>query len=436
MKLREIFVCCGLAYAQILFAAPADDIKALLEKGDAAGAYQLGRKHREQLGDPQFDFYYGIAAVDSGNAGEGVLALERYVLNFPDNVSARLQLARGYFALGEDARARDEFEGLRRLNPPPDIAATIDRYLDAIRLREARYSVSSGAFVELGFGYDSNVNGGVSNANIFLPNLGPVVVAPGGVKAEDGFTNLTAGGYVSYPVAPGVALFANGLADAKLNFKSENNDFDLGNYAVVGGVSVLRDKNLFRFGLYYNYLTLANSKYRDATGASAEWNYQLDERQAIVASVQYAQLRYPGANSARDADFTGLTLGYRRVFNYAMEPIFSASLNAGREDSTENRDDLVRDLWGGRVSVSFTPAAKWGASIGATYQRSDYRAPDIFLGTTREDEYYSIDAGVTYLYSRNLSFRAEATFIQNRSNIELYDFPRELFLLKARYEFK
>src|SRR5262245_52948313 len=169
-----------LLVASTVYAAPADDVQALLEKGDAAAAYELGRKNRDQLGNPAFDFYFGIAAIDSGHAGEGVLALERYVITFPDNLSARLQLARGYFALGEDVRARDEFEALRAQKPDPQTAATLDRFLDAIRLRESRYTPTGGVYVELGVGYDSNVNGGVANANIFLPNLGPVIVAQGG----------------------------------------------------------------------------------------------------------------------------------------------------------------------------------------------------------------------------------------------------------------
>src|SRR5262245_36177730 len=171
MRMKGVVAACALAFAQTLCAAPADDVQALLEKGDAKGAYELGRQNRDQLGNPAFDFYFGIAAIDAGHAGEGVLALERYVLTFPDNVSARLQLARGYFALGEDARARQEFEALRALQPPADVAAAVDRFLDAIRLREARYTTSGGVYLEFGVGYDSNVNGGVQNANIFLPNL-------------------------------------------------------------------------------------------------------------------------------------------------------------------------------------------------------------------------------------------------------------------------
>src|SRR5262245_23302261 len=80
MRIRGVVALCLLACSQALCAAPADDVQALLEKGDAAGAYELGRKHRDQLGNPAFDFYFGIAAINAGHSGEGVLALERYVL--------------------------------------------------------------------------------------------------------------------------------------------------------------------------------------------------------------------------------------------------------------------------------------------------------------------------------------------------------------------
>ena len=52
--------------------------------------------------------------VDSGHAGEGVLALERYLLQFPGNTAARVELARAYFVLGEYVRAREEFENVLR----------------------------------------------------------------------------------------------------------------------------------------------------------------------------------------------------------------------------------------------------------------------------------------------------------------------------------
>ena len=81
----------------------------------------------------------------------------------------------------------------------------------------------------------------------------------------------------------------------------------------------------------------------------------------------------------RDADFLVLTGGYRRLFSHAWQPVVSLSLNLGREDTiAEGREDLARHYAGGRLGVSFTPAAKWGAAVGYTLQNSRYQAPDAF----------------------------------------------------------
>ncbi|MGE0388219.1 MAG: hypothetical protein AB7Q97_26145 [Gammaproteobacteria bacterium] len=416
-------------------AAPADEVRALVEAGRVADAYALGRKHPEALGDPAFDFFFGVAAINTGNAGEGVLALERYILSFPANVSARLLLARGYFALGEDARAREEFEDLRKANPPADVAATIDRFLDAIRLRESRYSTSTGLYLEAGVGMDTNVNGGVSNPNIFLPNLGNVVLNQGGTKNADSFSHLGIGGHVTHPVAPGVALFATGQAELKNHFN--DTAFDQGNFGVSGGVSILKERNLWRLGALHSTITVDVNRFRSSNGVSAEWQHQLDERQSFSVGGQLARLSYTGANKPRDADFGGFALGYRRLFTHAWQPILSASVNAGREDAVAaGRDDLSRDLYGARVGVSFTPEAKWGISLGYTYQNARHKARDLILGVQREDDYHAFDAAVSYLVTRNWSVRAEALVSENRSNIALYAFPRNLYSVKVRYEFK
>lgn len=420
-----------------LVAAPPDEVKALMEAGKPAQAYALGKNSPAAYGDPTFDFFFGIAAIDSGHSGEGVLALERYLLNFPDNASARMQLARGYFALNEDARAREEFEALRKLDPPAEVRATIDRYLDAVRLRETRYSVSSAAYVEFGLGHDSNVNSGVASPNISLQNLGPVVVGPGGTKISDSFTTLGAGGYLSYPVAPGIALFGNAQGELKSNSKDANAQYDLGNYAIGGGVSVLREKNLYRLGLNDGLVTIGTNRYRTSMGGSLEWQRQLDETQAFSLGAQYARLTYTGGNVARNADFGGLSGGYRRLFSHPWQPTLALSANAGQEDPFDaSRKDLGRRILGGRAGVNFTPGAKWGVSLGYSIQKSQYLAADSILGVTRNDRYESFDAAVSYLYTRNLSFRAEAILAKNHSNIQLYSFARDTVTLKVRYEFK
>jgi hypothetical protein len=418
-------------------AATVDEIRILLEQGKPGDAYQAGKQSQERLGDPEFDFYFGIAAIDVGHAGEGVLALERYILTFPDNQSARLQLARGYFTLGEDARAREEFEALRALKPPADIAATIDRYLDQVRLRETRYLTSSGFYLEAGIGLDTNVNAGVANPNIFLPNLGNVIVGSGGTKTRDSYFTVGAGGYYSHPVAPGVSLFANGLLEMR-RVRTET-QLSQGNYSLSGGVSFLEEKNLFRASLDTNLITIgrSNDKFRSYLGLSGEWQHQLDEQQSVSVGTQIGRLRYAAAFAPKDANALGVSAGYRRLFAHKWQPLLTLGLNIGRENTIDSsRDDLSSRVIGARAGMSITPAAKWGVSAGLSLQRTNYQGQDAILGVTRNDTYKSVDATVTYLYSRELSFRMEANITRNDSNIELYQFPRETLAFKARYEFK
>ena len=432
MKFVAAAVC--LAAATLVVAAPADEVRALVEGGKAAEAYELGRRNPDALGDPAFDFFFGIAAIDTGHAAEGVLALERYVIRFPDNLSARLQLARGYFALGEDARARDEFEQLRALNPPADITATIDRFLDSIRLRETRYTTTTGAYVELGYGRDTNVNAGPASANVFLLNLGSIVLDPVAVRRKDNYTHLGAGAYVTHPLTAGVALFGN--VGAEFKFNSNAQAFDQSNTFASGGVQLLQEQNLYRLGFSQNVVEIENDRYRTATGLAAEFQRQMDEKQSFNLGGQLGRYTYPGVNQARDADYVSLGAGYRRLFAHPWQPIFSAQLSLGVENAHTRPDLASRDFGGGRVGVTVTPAPKWGVSAGVTYLSARYEQPDVFGGVKRKDRYEAYDASLTYLLSRSWSVRAEALLARNRSNIEIFSYPRETYLVKLRYEFK
>ncbi|HXM81212.1 MAG TPA: hypothetical protein VN929_04720 [Burkholderiales bacterium] len=417
-------------------AAPADEVRALLEQGRSADAYALGRSHPEELGKPDFDFYYGIAAVDTGHAGEGVLALERYIIRFPDNDRARLELARGYFVLGEQVRAREEFETVLRKNPPPAVQATIERFMDSIRAQETRYTTTATGYVEIGGGYDSNVNSGIGSPVIAVPTLGTVQLSQAGVKSASSFLHLGAGGSVSHPVAPGVALIGGASAESKLNADSFDKQFDLGAVAAYGGVSVIKDKDLYRATLSLSTLYVDYNRFRDSAAVGGEWHRQVDEFNTGSVFLQYARLQYP-PSPVRDADFYGAGLGWRRAFVGRMQPVFQLQALLGQEknDASPVRNDLSRDLYTLRGGVALTPAAQWGVSAGLNYTKSRFKDADPLFLVTRDDDYYGFDAGVSYRLTKQLTLRGDYLHSDNRSNIELYKYKRDLITLRARYEF-
>jgi hypothetical protein len=423
----------AIAFPLCAYAAPADDVKALLDQGKAAEAYALGKKYPAQLGNPVFDFYFGVAAVDAGHAGEGVLALERYITNFPENQTARLELARGYFVLGDNLRAREEFDAVQKANPPPAVQANVQRFMDAIRARESAYKTTTGFFAEMGGGYDSNVNGGVGSPNINLPGFGAVTLLTG-VKTADSFGYLGVGANVSHPVAPGIALLGSASADAKMN--KNDTAFDQGNANLAGGVSFLRDKNLYRLTGSYSELQVQNDWYRKATGIAGEVNHQIDELQMLNGFVQYAKLGYQPPNDVRNAALWAFGGGYRKAFIGSWQPLLTLSATYGQERDIRNRPDLGRKFYGGRAAIAVTPRPKWALSVGATYQEGRYDGPDLLLGQVRKDKYYGVDSALSYALDRAWSVRGEYTYSSNKSNLALYEFERHLVAIKLRYEFK
>ena len=441
-----LFLVCTLAAA-----APADDVKALLEQGKDRQAYEAGKAMPDALGMPSFDFYFGIAALNAGVPGEGVLALERYLLQFPDNRSAQFQLARGYFILGEDQRAREEFSSLTAVVTGAELDS-INQFLDAIRARESRYKPTASAFIEVGTGYDDNINSGIKSGQVAGLPLG-FIVAPGqsSAKQTDSFRSVSAGVQGAYPVAPGIALYGGAMLAARSHSKKSNDVFDQQTVALQGGVSMLEGRNLYRAGMDVTSLSVDNQRYLFLQTLVGEWQYQNDQFNRFGLSLQHSRQKYQNINTfldtdktilvasgadIRDSSLTGLTGSWTHTLVHRWSPVFNASVNVGSEKNRKNRPDLSRDLWGMRLSVNAQPLPKWTVATGLGYQSSRY-AGDFAVGISpRRDRFYALDLSAAYALDRNWSLRGEYQHVEQHANIGFFDYKRNSLALKLRYDFK
>jgi len=425
---------CACALAAV--AAPVDDLRTAVEAGDSAAAYARHCATSIDAPDrpPEFDLWCGVAAVDIGRSGEGVLALERYVLQFPDDARARLELARAYFYAGDDVRSREEFEAVARTRPPPEVQAGIDRYLAALTDREARYRGRRTAFVEVGGGYDSNANAGVAQADIGLPVLGPVTVDDFGVRKESAFGWLAAGAEIRHPVSAGLTVNASIYGGGA--FYGSASEFNLANYGAALGASYRADRNEYSLAYAHGEIALDGSRYRWTDGVGLEWRRQISELSSFALAPQYARIGYDGDNAARNADLSALSVSYRQVWLRRWQPVLNATLFYGDEHNRESRGDLGRSIRGAGVDVTVSPSAFWALNAGVAYADSDYDAPIPLLDVTRRDRNLGLSVGAIYLVNRNLSVRGEYRYAKNTSNLELYEYTRHVGALKVRYEFK
>ncbi len=425
-------------------AGPTEDMKALLESGKPAEAYQAGLAASEHLGEPAFDFYFGVAAVDAGHPGEGVLALERSVLATPERLDIRLELARAYFVAGDDLRAGEEFDTVLRANPPPAVRANIARFTDALRERSARYKDQITGWVEVGYGYDSNVNAAPGGDTINLAGFGNVLLGSKSVKQSAGFAHLAGGAGLSHPVSPGWTLFGTATGDAKLN--EAYHSTDQSNAALAAGVAHTREADLYRLTASFSQLWVDDQRFRTSGGVTGEWQRALDGRSSISAYAQWAQLIYrdltindqAAINSPRDSALYTAGFTWRRLLWGGWEPTVRAGANIGQEANRSGIDGFSRTLLGAQTGLSLIPRPRWQANLGLVYQNSRYHAADPATAglTTRNDDYYGWDVSLAYAWSKNTSVRFELAGLRNSSNISLYDYGRLVGAVKLRYEFK
>ncbi len=433
--IAAITLCLG-SVATTAAAAPVDDLRIAVEAGDSAAAYArfcampIDAPERS----PEFDLWCGVAAVDIGRSGEGVLALERYTLQFPDDPRARLELARAYFYAGDDVRSREEFESVARGKPPAEVRAGIDRYLAALSEREARYRGRRLAFVEIGGGYDSNANAGVAQADIGLPVLGPVTVDDFGVRKESAFGWLAAGAEIHHPLSPGWTV--NGSVYAGGTFYGSASEFNLANYGVALGASYRAARDEYSLAYAHGDIALDGSRYRWTDGVGLEWRRQISELSSFALAPQYARIGYDGDNAARNADLAAMSASYRQVWLRRWQPVLNATVFHGDEHNREGRGDLGRAIRGASVDVTVSPSPLWVLNAGVGYAQSDYDDPIPLIEVTRRDRNFGSSLGAIYLVNRNLSVRAEYRYAKNTSNIELYEYTRHVGALKVRYDFK
>lgn len=428
---------CAILFSSAGFAlaAPADDIKLLLDKGKPDEAYQLGHKSPDLLGNPPFDFYFGIAAVNAGKPAEGVLALERFLLNFPSNEPARLELARGYYLAGQVGRAREEFESILASRPAPDVVRVINEYLDGIKERETQYKSSAVWYVELGGGHDSNVQSGVESPDISLPIFGEITLTDSAVRRGDNFTSVAGGVRFSVPLRRNVQLF--GVLGGESRQNRGFDSFDQEYFTGGGGLSLTGKTGGMRLSLTQSTQTIDHTKYRDTATLGAEFGYQMTPTTNGIAGIQLAQFRYAGFNAVRDADYQALSLGIKRRLPGAWRLEYDFALSYAREDVRDgDRQELARGLRGGHLGMSISPLQAWTFSVGASVLKSDYRAADPLLQVTREDRFESYDLAASYLLTSAWTVRAEYSHSRNKSNLPLYEYKRNLSSLKLRYLFR
>jgi len=423
---------CGAATA-----APLDDIRRQVDAGQYEQAYQTAQANPQLIGDVHFDFLYGIAAINAGRVPEGLLALERHLAAVPANDRARLELAKGYYLLGEYARARAEFELVLRYNPPAGVRATINSFLQNMQVRENVDQRSSARlYAEVGVGHDNNVNLGTFHPVVGFPT-GPQTVAGKSRQISDTGALVAVGGLQTWRVSNRLSVFAGADLDNRSNGREWAQDFDIGNATLHAGFNNLGAGALWRTTLSGSAMWVGHNRYRDRTQLGTEATWSLAPGLSATGLAQYAEQRFAGDERVRNGRSTLVGgSGAWSPEGLPWQPTFGARLTFQQEDNRLRvRADLDRRVTNLRLSASVSPLPNVRLVAAGYVEDVEHRGIDITWQSVRNDETMGAEAAANWAIDANWSLRCEASWQITKSNQDLFDTSRKTLALKLRYQY-
>jgi len=421
--------------------AQTDDLKradALIREGRPQPALELlAPLAQQQAGNAEYHYLLGIAAIDAGEFDRAVLSLKEALRIKPDLVQARAELGRAWLLTGNYLAAHTAFDEVRRSNPPPEVLASINRFVEGVHGQVNAGRKRFRGSVSVGIGHDSNVNSATSAQQVTLPILGGIVatLSPAGRARSDSFTTLGAEASGFVPLTTDTEFHANGGVQAKLNHTIDTFDYLTGNLAA----GVRHDFGLNQVSLAgtFDTVSMDNNRVRDTRGFTAEYRRIVHPLAEVSVFGQLAKLNYV-REPFRDAE--------REVFGVAVNPVafgkrlFNlppvASVYFGSERTTNpGVEHLGHRFVGARAAIFAQMSSRLSLFAGASHERREYGAPDPLFLVTRLDKQTDLNAGLLYSLNKDWLFAPAISHTDNRSSMDVFKYQRTAAALTLRYQF-
>ena len=439
-RLTAVVLAVAALHAAAESASTADRLKGMVEARQYAQAYALGNAAQLELeGTESFDFYYGLAALESGHYYEATFALERAAIARPDQSRIRLELARGFFLANDFEAARAQFATVLAENPPPEVQANIKAYLKRMD------DVESGGggqhlqfFVEAVSGHDDNVNSSTSAGTITTPTF-TFDLPRNGQALKDAFLSVGTGVALTHPFSKTAAGDISATASFRANQSEQQ--FNLGTFRVESGYGQTYDHDRWRLGVRAQVVTLDKDRFQNAYGVIGSWTHDLGDGWLASLSGAATTQRFNG-DSLRDTDqYLGAATVSREFGRFAHSLTVYGADEPARDGDTVKSDGSAggahngNTFYGAAYGVQMTLTPEWSPFAGLMLQKKRYDERQPVFGIKRDDDQYAVRLGVLWTLMLRLMVRAEYRYTNVDSNIDIYKYDRSEVEAGLRYIF-
>lgn len=425
-------IACALV-APSLAQANIAPLATLIEQEKYPEAWKTAQSLKDTYeGDPRFDFFYGVAALETGNYDQAVFALDRVVVHHPGIIRPRLELARAYLKLNNDQAALKEFRDVLQLNPPARVRQKVNAYIQQLgkRSAQARQSVLNG-MATITVGYDSNMNAGVGESIINTPIFGNVTLKDSAVAQDSAFTEVQGQAAYRYIQSPDRTWFVKGKLGHKRYAQSKAFSTSEGELEV--GTTLTQGQLQYQVSARHQALYVDEKAYNSSNALEGVIARDLSNGHVVAASLTLEDIKNK-QQALQDNQRIQATGQYR--FTTGNNTRHQVDIFAGHEHPEEEAGRrFSRDMVGGGYSAVHTWNSRHSSSVGLNVQQRQHQAKDPIYNQKRKDTRVTLQIGHQIRVSKNTSVFAEAGHTDNDSNLGLYDTDKRYVKTGINYHF-
>ncbi|OZG75222.1 hypothetical protein BTA51_02230 [Hahella sp. CCB-MM4] len=390
-------------------------LKELYSSSKYEEAYQFGAEHLDEMeGDPNFDFYFGLSALETRHYPEAQFIFERLVALYPEQDRFRLEYARTLYQLKQYDKSREQFQQVLANQPPVAVKTNISRFLRAIEDRQDEQQKLWSAYIDIGSGYDSNINNATNERFIGLFEL-----PDSALESESGYATVLTNLSYGHPFSQ--INSANLTFDSRHKHNFVNSDYDLDTFRLSGFWKHSLTNRELQAGPFYQHILLDSEDYQRSSGLFGQWKEQWGEH-ALTYLYTGISIKDSFANELLNAYQPAISLAVLAPYDKFLHIL--TFITGTENPRTDGGAYLVKDFNSVGYKIRYQASSTLTPYLGASGYFAHYKAEHPVFGETRSDDSYQATAGGEWKFGQDLSLIADLAYTKNMSNLDLYDYSR------------
>lgn len=420
-KMKKLIIISILT-SSLLYAVSVQEINnqavKLLEKKEPEKAFTiLEKEYINKNYDNQMLFLLGTTSKQIGNFEKSIKYFEELIERDPKALRVKLDLAAAYYQVGNLDKAKELLLQVKATQPPQKVGDNIDSFLAVIDKGIPKlWSVNFG----IGYQYDSNVNAGPDTNTVLMYGL-PFTLnedAKGNsdtaLKYNFGFNHLQK--------IDGFAIQSS--ISASVTDYKDLNSLDTQLLSISTGPTFRNGKFVYSIPLIANVQKVGHEDryYSISKGISPQVSYQLENNMSLNANIGLQNKRYY-KNPKKESN----SITFSPSFRYFLDQ--SSYLNIGGYLGKENSKIETSSNNSKGLNLGYFKAftQKMNMYASASYSRTDYKGIESAYNESREDTHKNIGLNLSYVFSQyDINASLNMSYSRNSSNIEIYDYDREI----------